>query len=254
MDRTPKRRRRTKRSRRRFAFMTGFIVLFLVAFATLSMTVFFNIHTFSIEGDVPYSLEDVVKASGLSIGDNLFRMNKFKIQDALVEKLPYIKTARIDRRFPEGLCFVLTAAEEAALVSVEDGYYVIDASSKYLRKVDKRDYAPALPVVLNANVTQAGPGRALEYKGARTAENLSLLLSLLKENGCSGKVTEIDVAKSYDTTMFYEGRVECHLGTTEHLDIKLRFIKNIIEAQPDGEKAVIDAQDYTTIRYKKKNE
>ena len=45
-----------------------------------------------------------------------------------------------------------------------------------------------------------------------------------------------------------------HLGTTEHLDIKLRFIKNIIEAQPDGEKAVIDAQDYTTIRYKKKNE
>lgn len=234
--------------------MTGFVVLLLVAFATLSVTVFFNIRTFSVEGDVPYSLEDVVKASGLSIGDNLFRMNKFRIQETLVEKLPYIKTAQIDRRFPEGLCFVLTAAKEAALVSAKDGYYVIDASSKYLRRADDRGYAPALPVILNAGVTQAEPGRALVYEGARTADNLSLLLSLLEEHGYSGKVTVIDVAKSYDTTMLYEGRVECHLGTTEYLDIKLRFIKNIIDSQPEGEKAVIDAQDYSTIRYKKKNE
>lgn len=253
MDKMPRRRKRRKRQRR-FAFMAGFTVLMLAAFATLSMTVFFNIRTFSLDGDVCYDLDTVMEHSGLSLGDNLFRMNKFDIQRRLVRDLPYIKTAELRRDFPEGLCFILTPAKEEALLAVEDGYAVIDASSKCLRYTDDRDYAPSLPVILKAAVTKTEPGQTVVYEGARTADNLSLMFSLFHEHGYGGKVLSLDMGKSYDMVFMYEGRVECHIGTIDHLDSKLRVIREIISRYPEGEKAVIDAQDYTTVRYKKKNE
>ena len=83
--------RKRKRGRRRFGLLFKLLCgAALVAAATLGATVFFQVETIAVVGNSRYTAQEVIDASGVQIGDNLFQMNKNQISQQILQRLPYV--------------------------------------------------------------------------------------------------------------------------------------------------------------------
>lgn len=96
---------RKVKKHRRSRGRLGKVLLFLcvaavLAAMTVGATVFFQVEQIEVSGNYRYTQEEIVAVSGIEVGDNLFRMNKFAIQDHVKEEMPYIEDILIRRRLP----------------------------------------------------------------------------------------------------------------------------------------------------------
>ena len=64
------------RKRNLILFYLSIFVVIIAAAITLSLTVLFKISTIEVTGTSRYSVEDIIKESGISQGNNLFLINK----------------------------------------------------------------------------------------------------------------------------------------------------------------------------------
>ena len=76
-------RQKKIRKRRLTAFFAIFIIMLLCVGAVLSFTVFFPIESISIKGSEIYTAEEILKASNITKGDNLFAINRAKTENTM---------------------------------------------------------------------------------------------------------------------------------------------------------------------------
>ena len=72
------RRRHSNRRRRRgnFGFLYKLLsVLVICAAVVMALTLFFRVDTIEVTGTERYTEKDVIEASGIQLGDNLFLLN-----------------------------------------------------------------------------------------------------------------------------------------------------------------------------------
>ena len=73
--------------------------------------------TVAVTGNSRYSQEEIIKATGIQTGDNLFRMNKYQIAHQVLQGLPYVEELTIRRALPSTI--VITVKEWDAVARVE---------------------------------------------------------------------------------------------------------------------------------------
>ncbi len=113
-------RRNRRRRRNRGLLGPLFKVLFVAAVVvalTFGVTVFFEVETVTVNGTARYTPEQVVEASGLQIGDNLYRFNKNHISSRILQSLPYVEGVNINRKPPSTI--VITVTEFDAVARIE---------------------------------------------------------------------------------------------------------------------------------------
>ena len=109
--------RKRKRGRRRFSLLFELLcAAALVAAATLGATVFFQVETIAVAGNSRYSSQEVIDASGVQVGDNLFQMNKNQISQRILQQLPYIGAVSPQRSLPSTLTIQVTEIAAAARI------------------------------------------------------------------------------------------------------------------------------------------
>lgn len=59
--------------------------------------------TVVVTGTQRYTQQEVIDATGIKTGDNLFLMNKYDVAQNIVGELPYIEEIRINRKLPDTL-------------------------------------------------------------------------------------------------------------------------------------------------------
>ena len=104
---------RKKHKNRRGKCRLGKVIQFLFVVAllgamTVGATVFFQVEQVEVSGNTRYTQEEIVACTGIKPGDNLFRMNKFAIQDHVKEEMPYIEDILIRRRLPSTITVAVT--------------------------------------------------------------------------------------------------------------------------------------------------
>lgn len=114
--------RKRKRGRRRFGLLFKLLcAAALVAAATLGATVFFQVETIAVTGNSRYSAQEVIDASGVQVGDNLFQMNKNQISQRILQQLPYVGAVSPQRSLPSTLTIQVTEITAAARIEVYQG-------------------------------------------------------------------------------------------------------------------------------------
>ena len=102
-------RRRKKRRRRNFgSILTVWTVLIVAGAIITSITVFLKVAKFEVVGTSKYSPAEIIEASGIKTGENMFSVNKFKVSSNILKKFPYIGQIKINRRFPDTFIFTVT--------------------------------------------------------------------------------------------------------------------------------------------------
>ena len=80
MSRRSSRSRTRRRNRGRFGPLFKLLCVAAVAMAmTVGVTVFFRVEAVEVTGNARYSKEEIVAASGIELGDNLYSLNKVRI-------------------------------------------------------------------------------------------------------------------------------------------------------------------------------
>ena len=100
------RRRHSNRKRRRGSF--GFLykvlsMLVICGCLVAALTLFFRVNTIVVTGQQRYTQDQIVEASGVGVGDNLFLLNKYAVAGSIRTALPYVDEIRINRKLPDTL-------------------------------------------------------------------------------------------------------------------------------------------------------
>lgn len=121
MPRYSHRSRTRRRNRGRFGPLFKLLcVLAVVVALTAGATVFFRVERVSVSGCKRYTPEEIIEASNIQTGSNLYSLNKVSIDRSIRTKLPYVEELTINRALPNAILINVTECEAAAQVSVPD--------------------------------------------------------------------------------------------------------------------------------------
>lgn len=119
MARRSSRSRTHRRNRGRFGPLFKLLcVLAVVVALTGGATVFFRVETVEVTGNQRYTREEIVAASGIQTGDNLYALNKVSIDRKIRTQLPYVGELSINRSLPSTIRIDVTEWEAVAQVAV----------------------------------------------------------------------------------------------------------------------------------------
>lgn len=223
------RQRRRKRKLRLFYFLLFLVVL--GAAAALSFTVLFQINSIQVVGTSRYAEADIIKASGITMGENLFLAKTKQAQQAVSQKLPYTGNVKVSRKLPAAISIQVEAAVPDGAVAYDGGYVLLTSSGKALELVEQ---PPAdCTVVVGLAVSSAVPGKPVVYEDNDGKALYEQLMACVKENSF-GPITKIDISDPYRILMEYDGRVMMNLGSSADLDYKVRFGKTIFDGKNES--------------------
>lgn len=119
MSRRSSRSRTHRRNRGRFGPLFKLLcVLAVVVALTGGATVFFRVETVEVTGNQRYTREEIIEASGIQTGDNLYALNKVRIDRRIRTRLPYVGELSINRSLPSTIRIDVTEWEAVAQVAV----------------------------------------------------------------------------------------------------------------------------------------
>lgn len=207
------------------------VAVVLVAGLTLSLTVFFKTESFKVTGETRYSNEEIIKASGLSLGENIFIADKDTASKNIINAFPYIAGADVSFSMPDTITIKVTEGKPSYQVQYgEKQYCTVSTEGRILNIVDKKD--KNLPVIKGVNLKDATPGAYVEYDNDTSAKTLDEIVSSIENSGFD-KLSAIDVSDSTDINFTYDKRILVKLGMPEAIDYKVRTAKTIITEKLD---------------------
>lgn len=219
---------RKRRRRNRIIFTLCLILAVVIAGVILSLTVLFHVTEIMVTGESRYTQEEIVQASGLTPGGNLFTTNTDGAAGSIEETLPYIGSVQVSRKLPGTLVIQVEDVVVAGAVQHGDGYLVLGARGKALEQVP---YLPeGCPAIVGVKLSKAEIGKPVEYADEEQTKLIETM-SLAAEENELDRITQIDVTDPYNVKMVYDGRITLQFGLPTDLDYKIRFAQSVIDSE-----------------------
>ena len=132
-----RRRRSNRRSNRgRFAFLYRLLTFVVICGAIVAaLALFFKVETIEVEGAERYTAAEVIEASGVGVGDNLFLMDKYEVAARIHSTLNYVETVQISRSLPSTLRITVAESRSVVAVEQEDLVWLISGTGKIVDTV-----------------------------------------------------------------------------------------------------------------------
>lgn len=224
-----------------FKFISAVIIVFALF---LGISVFFKISEIEISGGVVYTEAEIIAASGVEFGDNLFLINKFTIIDNIFKSFPYISEVTISRAPPNKLVIGIEESYSVAVIGSGSNYWIIDKNCKLLEKTDASG-AEGKIIIKGITLIQpvAGEKIALGEAESPKVSYLSDILTVLLQKAKQNTVTEIDMSNISNPKFDYEGRFTVKLGEDggiEKLEYKFSLLDKTIEMLGENERGTIN--------------
>lgn len=229
-----------RRRRNRFGFLYKLITVLVICGAIVAaLTMFFKANTLLVEGNSRYSDEEVIAATGVTAGDNLFLLNKHAIARQLVEQLPYIETVHIDRKLPDTLLINMTECTTTFALEGEGVFWLMSDSGKI---VDTAEEPGERPVINGCELLapSVGSRMALATERQTQQESLLALLAALKSAEVLEQVDAIHLDSSAELVMDYAGRFAVKMPYSADYDKMLAFLTIVMDTLETNETGVID--------------
>ncbi len=251
MPRYSHRSRTRRRNRGRFGPLFKLLCVIAVIVAlTVGATVFFRVEQVTVTGNRRYTQEEIIAASGIELDDNLYSLNKVRIDRNIRTTLPYIGELTINRALPSTIVITVTEWEAVAQVTVPDPERVSALQQERLEEDPKAEpiqtaREPWLisvkgkllePAPANAQaiaVTGLIPlapqaGSLLEVPEEETLQLAALtgLLAALEAREMLMEVTSIRLESTYLVAR-YAGRFDVKMKLNADFDYDVRLMRSV---------------------------
>ncbi len=238
------RRQEKKRVRRTVFYVFLFLAVSLV-FLAVCVAVFLNVETVSVNGIERYTYEQIIEYVPIEIGDNIYSFDSDKIEENIMQALPYIGEVEIKRDLPTTVVINITEKKPYYAAELAGDTYLMSADLKVLEKLpDTSAESTGLATLSLTSVRHCIVGNTLQFVDERTTDALMELYNSFEENFINTKIKGVDVRSRFDIYIDYDNRFQVYLGDTDNIDIKIRFLVGIIDELEEGTKGKIDISDH----------
>lgn len=235
------RKRNNRRRRRgRLSFLwKPLCVVVAVSAMIVALTFFFRVEHIVITGMSRYSEQEVLDASGLELGGNLYFINKFEVKRTMFARLPYVEEIRINRKLPDTLLVEVRECTAEAAVRDGDGCWLLSDNGKLLEYAA----APDTSLVLLEGVALVEPALAAQADFGEASYRAGVALTLLREaerRGMRDKIVSIDLSDDTALSMEYLYRFTVRLPWTADVGYKLETLETVVNYLENNETGRID--------------
>lgn len=218
--------RRRKRMMSLYVFLV--ILLVLTVGITACFTFLFNVDEIVVSGESDsYTYMEIVEASGIRAGDNLFRLDTKKAEKAILDSLLNVETAEVNRDFPSTLRIHVTRCIPAYNIQHENGVLLVSRKGKILSDNNFYTQTEELPIIYGFDPEDLTAGTQLASKNKNKYEAFTQLISRFDRDDNSD-IASIDLKNEYDIVVYYRSGLVFRMGNWTDVDYKLDLAQNVM--------------------------
>jgi len=201
----------------------GFVINYLFTNAK------FNIGKIVVSECEKYTAEDIITASGLNLGQNIFRISKKDIISK-VEQLPYVESCEVDRNLPSILRLnVKERTGQYVAYAKDSGQYVrLDKTGVILEVIDvsKMEEETLMFGINFDDIIELGQILTeLECEKLLTYEKIK---KVYDKTEIDAKITSVEFSGS-DVILTLNDKLNVKLKNNKELEYKVSFLKTILK-------------------------
>lgn len=230
----PRRKRSAKSTRRMYIIYASILLVLVMLFIYFVVTMLFNVDHIDVSGNTMYEEADIIKASGIGKGDNLFNLDLKKAEDSIYSGFSYVEDVEVKRMFPNGVSIDITEAETFASIEESDGYTLLSRGGKVLERGLEQP-ARRTMVARGFSTITSTEG---DQKRFGLLKDIIIYLDGLGMRDCD----IVDLTDTLSISVIYDSRIKIELGNELELQYKLQFADSIIrEKLPETGYFLVDA-------------
>lgn len=239
-----KRKTSSERYKQRIRQRRIFVLSVFAAVILLCICLFtpiFGITQISVTGNTLLAAEDVIVISGIEKGENVFRINKKKTENALAAEA-YIEAAKIKRKFPAKIVIEIDEAKHDIIIDTPQEFIVTTIAGRVLKKTDDVSDL-ASPIIYGIDVTQSELAAKIE------TEDDAVLNMNLERIGCFYEteywddIDEFYVSDVSNFVVIMKSGMKITFGSidsNESLQRKIKMMTQILPQVQQSEKSYLD--------------
>lgn len=241
---------RARKNRGKIAWGVGVAVLITALVAVLvfvGMMVFFRIESVSCQGVTMYDEEEIIAASGITVGEHLYKVNGGAIAEELRARFPYLKEIKVKADLPTGIVITVTEDEAAYFTDIGGRYYILSPQMRVLESLPATDaslepFEGKLLQLDLPSVSRAVVGESVQYFSAVSEKYVGEVMTALTQCEQADGIVSIDLSSRFDISFSYERRITVLLGRDADIEAKLKFAFAIIDEFSEDATGTVSAE------------
>ena len=233
-----KRRKRHRKKRSYLLYYIFFGILLVSILFVLSTTVFFKLETIEVTGCEESEREEIILASGISLGDNLWQINTSSAEDRILSAFLNYDDVQIERKLPSGITITLTPSQIDMICVYENQYYSMSSGGRIAAVLDTAPTDTSVPLVYGCDLEGVKAGDIVTPTDENKISVLFDVIDAIKEAALSN-VTHIDVSDITTIRLFWNKQAELKFGGTQGLAYEIECVKKLLDEQLEPEEIVI---------------
>ena len=226
-------------------FLAGLLLLILPMF---------RVKTIKVEGTTQYTDEQIIEASGIKIGDELFAIgSKDEIRQRIWDwdTLHYIDAVGVKRGL-SSVTIIVSPPKNLMYTEFNGKYYMIDRGFRVLREGASENDFTGIPRVELPTICALSVGSTLTFEEGTDLSYMAMLLDVLETAELIDSVSVLDVTSKFRLSYQTEDGCRVELGKASELSAKLAMAEEILVRRGAGE-AIVDVSDLQKPTYRRVN-
>lgn len=223
---------RRLRRRRRLRVQALFVLLFFLAgvIAALCLTVLFPVKIITVTGNTRYDAEQIIAASALATGKNLFLSPADQAAGRIQSQLPYIGKAAVIRRLPDTLEIQVEEEGPSAAYRTGNGFLLVNSGGKILER--SADPPEGMLQIEGMEPSDGREGQQIAFADPSKGQLLEQLRQQIDSYHL--QVESIDLTDAVDIRFVIENRILVEFGSASDLEYKMTHLVTALkDIQPD---------------------
>ena len=204
-------------------------------------TPIFGVDKIVVEGNGILKAEELINASGIEVGDNIFSINSKKAVKKL-EKLPYVDGAEIIKKFPARLTIKIAEAKNDIIIDTPNEFIVTTINGKVLYKTNDVSQLP-VPIVKGIDVKKSEIAKVFEANDKEQASRGMEYVKCFYGSDYWSEINEFYVSDPSNFMLIMRSGMRVTFGpieTIESLQRKIKMLDAIIPQVKPTERSYLD--------------
>lgn len=232
--------KRQRQKRKRFAVLLSVLFLLLLVFAGVlasMLTPLFNVRNIVVEGNKLVSSTDIVNALGTDENSKIFTIDK-GLMKKRVETLPYVKSAKIQRRIWGSIVVEIEEAKVSGYIMHEKNAYLFDETGKIVNITGEA--MSGVPEIRGCLMTPKSVGEKISVDSGEKLDTILLFASEFDSANITDKMTMLDVSDILNVCGIYDNRYDIMFGSESGLKEKIAIMVKAIGHNAENEMGTVD--------------
>lgn len=210
---------------------------------------FFVVTEINLSGAGTYSKEEILEASGIGEGVNLYSFKSSIVADNITLNCPRVSSVKLERTIPNKLSITVVEELPAYYAEVYGEYVLLSENMRVLGSCsDISDVPPSLVRLKLPCVSYAVAGRQIIFSEGMTVFAAKGILDEVQKSSLASRITLVDLRDKFDVYFACDDMFKLEVGDSSDLSYKLRAAAGVLEHEmfTTGNKYIVDL----TIREK----